>query len=90
MILGKVSKRVVAAAKLERLPAGAYLSITPLEGFGDPAQQIIAIDAVNAGPGDTVLILQEGTGAREALLKDPGVPLPAQMVVIGVVDQISE
>ena len=87
MILGKVKSRVVASAKSDRIPARPLLSVTPLEGFGNPEQEIIAIDSVQAGPGDIVLVLQEGTGAREAALDDPSQPLPAQMVIVGIVDQ---
>jgi microcompartment protein CcmK/EutM len=87
MILAKVVSRVVCSAKLDSLPKRQFLSVSPLPGFGDPVP-IIAIDAVQAGPGDTVLILQEGTGARQAVLDDPKLPLPAQAVVIGIVDEI--
>lgn len=88
MLLGKVKARVVATAKLESLPNRPLLEVEPLPGYGDPANPWIAIDAVQAGPGDTVLVLQEGTGARQAVLDDPSRPLPAQMVVVGVVDHV--
>lgn len=88
MLLGKVTARVVASAKLESLPSRQLLEVQPLPGYGDPANPWIAIDSVQAGPGDTVLVLQEGTGARQAVLDDPGRPLPAQMVVVGIVDEI--
>jgi microcompartment protein CcmK/EutM len=87
MILGKVVARVVASEKCETLPSRQLLQIEPLEGFGDRSP-IVAIDSVAAGPGDLVLVLQEGTGARQAVLPDPSQPLPAQMVVIGIVDEV--
>jgi microcompartment protein CcmK/EutM len=87
MILGKVLSRVVATAKLDTLPHRQLLNVEPLEGFGDRTP-IIAIDSVNAGPGDTVLILQEGTGVRQATLPDPSKPLPAQMAIVGIVDHV--
>jgi ethanolamine utilization protein EutN len=87
MILAKVVSRVVASARLESLPQRQLLSVVPLKGFGDPVE-LIAIDSVSAGPGDTVLVLQEGTGARQATLEDPSQPLPAQIVIVGVVDEI--
>ena len=88
MILAKVISRVVSTAKLDTLPQRPLLNVEPLEGFGDRTP-FIAIDSVNSGPGDTVLILQEGTGARQALLDDPSKPLPAQMAIVGVVDQVN-
>ena len=93
MILGKVVERVVSTAKLAHLPARQMLAVQPFEGFGDPNILLIALDSVQAGPGDIVLVLQEGTGARQVLMSDHGdslgEPLAAQMVVIGVVDQIN-
>lgn len=87
MILAKVLHRVVSSAKLESLPGRQLLSVQPLEGFGDRTP-LIAIDGVSSGPGDLVLILQEGSGARQVVLEDPSHPLPAQAVVVGVVDEV--
>ena len=91
MILAKVLERVIASAKSDRLPDRQYLSVQPLEGFGNPTP-LIAIDTVGSGPGDLVLVLQEGTGARQVALTAPygdeKNPLPAQMVIVGVVDQV--
>lgn len=88
MILAKVVSRVVASARHPALPERQLLSLVPLPGYGDPHTPFIAIDSVQAGPGDTVLVLQEGTGARQATLEDPSLPLPAQMVIIGIVDHV--
>lgn len=87
MILAKVVSRVVASHKLGSIPARALLCVEPLEGYGDRTP-LVAIDTVAAGPGDTVLILQEGTGAREAALSDPHQSLPAQVAIVGIVDQV--
>lgn len=59
MILGKVVSRVVSTAKLDSLPKRQMLSVQPFSGFGE--HPIVAIDSVQAGPGDTVLVMQEGT-----------------------------
>ena len=90
MILAKVQSRVVSTAKSDRLPNRALLSVAPLENFGDPKIEMIVIDGVQAGPGDTVIVIQEGTGARQVVLEDPNQPLPAQMVAVGIVDDIQE
>ena len=87
MLLGKVVSRVVSTAKLSELPKRPLLTVQLLQGFGD-ATPIIAIDGVQAGPGDTVLVMQEGTGARQVLLEDSSKPMPAQMVIVGIVDRI--
>lgn len=88
MILAKVVSRVVSTAKLEALPARQLLSVVPLPGYGDPSVPLIVIDTVQAGPGDTVLVLQEGTGVRQVALEDPSKPLPSQMAAVGIVDEV--
>jgi ethanolamine utilization protein EutN len=46
----------------------------------------IAVDAIGAGAGETVLLLDEGNGARQ-VLGAPGAPI--RTVVIGIVDDIT-
>lgn len=46
---------------------------------------VIAVDAVGAGAGETVLILDEGNGARQVVELDPA---PIRAVVIGIVDSV--
>ncbi len=46
---------------------------------------IIAIDVVGAGVGETVLVLDEGNGARQVLNDPKG---PVRSVIIGIVDEI--
>ena len=46
----------------------------------------VAVDVAQAGPGDTVLVLDEGNGARQILRLDPG---PVRAVIVGVVDEVS-
>jgi len=86
MLLAKVISRVVSTEKLETLPARPLLVIEPLPGFAPDATPLIALDSVQAGPGDIVLVLQEGTGARQALDLDAKGILPAQIVIVGIVD----
>ncbi|MDH5373209.1 MAG: EutN/CcmL family microcompartment protein [Acidimicrobiia bacterium] len=51
-------------------------------GTGD---YVIAVDVVGAGVGETVLVLDEGTGARQIM--DEKVA-PIRAVVVGIVDEI--
>lgn len=87
MILAKVSNRVVSTAKLDSLPKHQLLEVTPIPECGG-GLPMIALNGAQAGPGDLVLILQEGTGAREVLLDNTALPLPAQVVIVGVVDSV--
>jgi microcompartment protein CcmK/EutM len=56
-------------------PAGA-----PAGGY------MIAVDTVGAGPGETVLLIDEGSSARQIL----GVPRgPVRTLVVGIVDDVT-
>lgn len=45
---------------------------------------VIAVDATDAGPGQRVLINDEGNGARQILKDDKA---PVRTVIVGIVDQ---
>ncbi|NLB66479.1 MAG: EutN/CcmL family microcompartment protein [Lentisphaerae bacterium] len=53
---------------------------TPLPGY------VVAIDQAGAGPGETVLVLDEGNGARQVLEDKDG---PVRSVIVGIVDEIA-
>ena len=44
------------------------------------------MDVAQAGPGDTVLVIDEGNGARQILGLDPGA---VRAVIVGVVDEVT-
>jgi microcompartment protein CcmK/EutM len=47
---------------------------------------LVAIDSVDAGPGQTVLVIDEGNSARQ-VVNDPQAPI--RSVIIGIVDEIT-
>ena len=57
-----------------------------LDGVPEDFTEVIAIDVVDAGVGDNVLVVQEGSSAR-TVLQDPKVPV--QAVIVGVVDSVN-
>ncbi len=86
MILGKVTGNVVATRKDEGLEGHRLLVVRPIGADGAFAgTALIAVDRVDAGEGDTVLVMKEGGGARLML----GNRIPVQAVVVGVVDRVS-
>ena len=60
--------------------------LTCLPQGGAEARYDIAVDLVQAGPGDTVLVLDEGSSARQLLNAEPNGPVRA--VIVGIVDAI--
>ena len=86
MLLGKVIATVTSTAKHQSLHARKILIIEPTFKSKKKAKSILALDTVQAGVGDQVLVNQEGGSCRE-LLDDPHAPI--NHVVIGIVDNVS-
>lgn len=86
MVLARVTGTVVSTMKLEILKGYKILIVQPLNDRLDTAgKSLLAIDTVQAGTGDTVLVLDEGNSAR-MILGDPAAPV--RTVVVGVVDAV--
>jgi len=86
MYIGKVIGSVVATIKIDHLKNHKLLLVDQLNIDGEETGDYdIAVDVVQAGPGDTVLVIDEGTGARQILGIDPGA---IRAVIVGVVDEI--
>ena len=80
---------VVATAKHPAFHGHKLLLCQPLDEHGDErGDEIIAVDRVQAGIGDRVLVNQEGNGSRQMLGVLDG-KLPIRSVVVGVVDEVS-
>lgn len=87
MILAKVLGNVVATQKNHRYEGARVMmceQITP-EGDGT-GHTVLALDSVDAGVGDTVLIVQEGWGASTAATGEAGAAIDS--AIVGVVDYI--
>ena len=85
MILARVLGNVVATQKNFRYQNARIMlcqQITP-EGE-DMSNTILALDSVDAGVGDTVLIVQEGWGASTASTGEAGAAIDS--AIVGVVD----
>ncbi len=86
MILGRVAGRIVSTIHHPSMAGRSLLIVYKVGADGELAGgYVIAVDAIGAGWGETVLVLDEGNGARQ-ILRAPGVPV--RSVVVGVVDQI--
>ena len=73
MYIGKVIGTVVSTIKITHLDGHKLLLVDQLDLDGqETGYYDIAVDVAQAGPGDTVLVLDEGNGARQVLWLDPG------------------
>jgi ethanolamine utilization protein EutN len=87
MILARVLGNVVATQKNPRYENARVMlcqQITP-EGE-ETGQTVLALDSVDAGEGDIVLIVQEGWSASTAATKEAGAAIDS--AIVGVVDRI--
>ncbi len=87
MILAHVLGNIVATQKNHRYENASIMlcqQITP-EGV-ETATTVLALNAVDAGAGDTVLIVQEGWGASTASTGKPGAAIDS--AIVGVVDHV--
>jgi ethanolamine utilization protein EutN len=86
MLIGKVVGNLVATQKNAKLLGSKLLLVQPLDLKGEPkGATVIAIDGVDAGIGDKVLLIQDGRSAQ--LVLGRGVAA-VDAAVIGVVDAI--
>ncbi len=86
MILGRIIGSIVSIIHHPIVEGRKLLVAERLDPTGQPTGgYIIAIDAIGAGQGETVLILDEGNGARQ-ILDDTDAPV--RSIVIGVVDAV--
>jgi len=83
--VGKVVGTVVSTINIPLLDEHRLLLCDVHDIDGRPDGYTIAIDVVDAGMGDTVLILDEGNSARQILGRDWGA---IRAVVVGVVDEL--
>jgi microcompartment protein CcmK/EutM len=86
MIIARVVGTVVATQKQEAHEGKKILLLQPLNLEGQPAGDVVVgLDAVDAGVGDRVLVVQEGFSAMTSVGHTDS---PIDAAVIGVVDEV--
>jgi ethanolamine utilization protein EutN len=86
MLLARVVGNVVATRKNAKLEGTKLLLVQPEDVNGGPrGAAVLAIDSVDAGEGDRVLLIQDGRSAQ--LILGKGVAA-VDAAVIGVVDAV--
>ena len=86
MLLAKVVGTVVATRKDPRLVSNKLMVIRPIDPRGKAdGQYLVAVDTVDAGVGETVLIVSGSSARMAAGMKD----CPVDAAVVGIVDSIA-
>ncbi len=87
MLIGRVIGDVVATQKAPSHEGRKILIVQPLNLDGsDRGEVLLALDAVDAGAGDRVLVVTEGWSAMTAVERPYS---PIDMAIIGVIDSVT-
>jgi len=87
MMLVRVLGNIVASTKNQRYQNASIMLCQQVTPDGDEtAMTVLALNAVDAGVGDTVLIVQEGWGASTASTGKAGAAIDS--AIVGVVDYV--
>jgi microcompartment protein CcmK/EutM len=85
MLLARVVGTVVATRKDERLVSSKLLLARPIDPSGKiDGGYLVAVDTVDAGVGERVLIVSGSSARMAAGLKD----CPVDAAIVGVADQV--
>ena len=85
MLIAKVVGTVVATRKDDRLLNAKLLISRPIDPAGKPeGNYLVAVDTVDAGVGETVLIVSGSSARMASGLKD----CPVDAAIVGIIDEI--
>ena len=88
MKIGRVCGTVVATILHPALKGRRLLMVQLEDPHGEQqGKALIAVNAVDAGLGDRVLLIDEGNSARQ-ILRAPEAPV--RTLIVGVIDEIDE
>ena len=86
MFVGQVAGEITSTINHPGYDSRRLLVVDRLDPTGKPAGgYLVAVAAIEAGVGDRVLVLDEGTGARQILGNSQA---PVRSVVVGIVDSV--
>ena len=86
MFIGKVVGNVVSSVKNKKLEGLKLMLVRQTDVNGNlTGKPLVAVDSVDSGEGDRVLVLKEGGSAKMVLKRDK---LPLNLVIVGVIDTI--
>ena len=87
MRLCRVIGNVVSTVKHPVYAGQIVMIVQPIGADGaDIGPSFVAIDRVQAGPGDRVVVLTEGNGFRQIL--QMGELVPIRSLIVGIVDRV--
>ena len=90
MLLGRVNGTVVSTVKHPAYDGQKLLLVLPIDEAGQiVGDEFVAVDRAQSGPGDLVLVLQEGNGVRQIFRRDESLENPPILqTIVAIVDAI--
>ncbi len=86
MILGQVIGSICATIRHPFFQGRRMLTVELLDAQGKSLNDyVVALDTIDAGPGDHVLIVDEGNSARQIMSSKDA---PVRTVIAGIVDAV--
>jgi ethanolamine utilization protein EutN len=83
----RVLGNITATVKHPAFAGQRLMIVQPLDEKGsDAGDSFVAIDRVQSGPGDKVIVLTEGNGVRQILKMGDVVPI--RSAIVGIVDAV--
>ncbi|MCK5033774.1 MAG: EutN/CcmL family microcompartment protein [Calditrichia bacterium] len=87
MIIGRVSGTIYSTINHEFYDGKKLMIVDKLNADGIPTgKYLVAVDSVQAGIGETVLVIDEGNSARQ-IIKDSDAPI--RSIIVGIIDDIN-
>ena len=85
MLVAKIVGTVVATRKDPRLVSNKLLVVRPMDPRGKPdGNYLVAVDTVDAGVGETVLVVSGSSARMAAGMKD----CPVDAAIVGIIDTV--
>lgn len=86
MKIARVLGNIVSTVHHPEYDGHKIMMVRPENPDGSTAGKgYVAVDLVQAGPGDRVLVLTEGNGVRQLLGRETG---PIRSVIVGIIDEV--
>lgn len=86
MIIGRVIGQIYSTINHPFYDQKKLMIVEKTDAAGKATgDYLIAIDSVGAGPGEPVLVLDEGNGARQIVGSSDA---PVRSVIVGIIDQM--
>ncbi len=86
MIIGRVAGEIYSTINHSFYDQKKLLIVDKLTPAGMPSgDYLIVVDSVDAGLGETVLVVDEGNSARQ-VVNDPNAPI--RSIIVGIIDAV--